>query len=235
MDLIVYSPRPLAILAGLCAHMGGQIGAKDMDAIVEMIEPPGIAYTELTTGLVSAFVSNNPVPVSDLPALIASTHAALTGLGQGAATKAPATQKLTPAQIRKSITPGALISFIDGKPYKTLKRHLSTHGMTIEEYRQRYGPPRDYPSTAASYSAQRSALAKSLGLGNQRRKAAPKAAAVTEIITETPKSAGARRAPEAARRRGGPAGSAARAETGPAPACGFRDRALPPADCETPI
>ena len=66
-----------------------------------------------------------------------------------------------PAQIRKSITPDALISFIDGKPYKTLKRHLTGNGMTIEQYRERFGLPRDYPSTAASYSAQRSALAKS--------------------------------------------------------------------------
>jgi predicted transcriptional regulator len=170
--------------------MDEQIGVEDVDAIVEMVEPQGIDYTELTTGLVSAYLSNNPVPVSDLPALIASTHAALTGLGQGAATKASATQKLTAAQIRKSITPDALISFIDGKPYKTLKRHLNRHGMTIEEYRARYGLPRDYPSTAPSYSEQRSALARSLGLGNQRRKAAAKAANTAETAAEAPKKRG---------------------------------------------
>ncbi|MGH1572828.1 MucR family transcriptional regulator [Methylobacterium sp. P31] len=146
-----------------------------MDESAETIGAESVDYTEMTAGLVSAYVANNPVPVSELATLIASTHAALSGLGHGAATKAPATQKLTPAQIRKSVTPGALISFIDGKPYKTLKRHLNRHGMTIEEYRARYGLPRDYPSTAASYSEQRSALAKSLGLGNQRRKAAAKA------------------------------------------------------------
>ena len=75
-------------------------------------------------------------------------------------------------EITKSITDDALISFVDGKPYKTLKRHLSRHGMDMKQYRERYGLPSDYPSTAPSYSAARSAMAKSLGLG-ARRKAAP--------------------------------------------------------------
>ena len=81
------------------------------------------------------------------------------------------------------MTPDALISFIDGKPYKTLKRHLSRNGLTIEQYRERFGLPRDYPSTAASYSAQRSELARALGLGQQRRNAA-KTAVVAETIAE---------------------------------------------------
>jgi predicted transcriptional regulator len=170
--------------------MDGQIGAEDVGATAEMIEPPGADYTELTTGLVSAYVSNNPVPVSDLPALIASMYAALTGLSQGGATDAAPVEKLTPAQIRKSIRPDALISFIDGKPYKTLKRHLTGHGMTFDQYRERYGLPRDYPSVAASYSEKRSALAKSLGLGQQRRKAAPKTAVVSEASSEEPKRVG---------------------------------------------
>jgi predicted transcriptional regulator len=76
--------------------------------------------------------------------------------------------------------------FIDGTPYKTLKRHLNRHGMTTEEYRVRYGLPRDYPPTAASYSEQRSAPAKSLGLGNQRRSAPPTAAEIVETIAEAP-------------------------------------------------
>jgi predicted transcriptional regulator len=126
--------------------------------------------------------------------LIAGIYSALSGLGQGGASEAPAVEKLTPAQIRKSITPDALISFIDGRPYKTLKRHLSGNGMTIEQYRERYGLPRDYPSTAASYSAQRSALAKSLGLGNQRRKAAAKTATTAETVTEAPKKRGRKKA-----------------------------------------
>jgi predicted transcriptional regulator len=144
--------------------------------------------------IVAAYVSNNSVPSAELPTLISSIYSALSGLGQGGASEAPQVEKLTPAQIRKSVTPDALISFIDGKPYKTLKRHLSTHGMTIEEYRMRFGLPRDYPSTAANYSAQRSALAKSTGLGNQRRKAAPKAAGMVEAVAETPKKRGRKKA-----------------------------------------
>ena len=150
--------------------------------------------TELATDIVAAYVSNNSVPVAELPALLTSVYSALSGLGQGGASEAPAVEKLTPAQIRKSITPDALISFIDGKPYKTLKRHLTGNGMTFEEYQERYGLPRDYPSTAASYSAQRSALAKSLGLGQQRRKAAAKAADTGETLTEAPKARGRKKA-----------------------------------------
>ncbi|MGH1592222.1 MucR family transcriptional regulator [Methylobacterium phyllosphaerae] len=161
-----------------------------MDEPAETIERGAPDFTELTTSLVAAFVSNNHVQPSEIGTLIASTHAALMGLGQGSPASAPPTEKLTPAQIRKSITPDALISFIDGKPYKTLKRHLNKHSVTIEQYRERFGLPRDYPSTAASYSAQRSALAKSLGLGQQRRKAAPKATEPAEAISEKPKRAG---------------------------------------------
>ena len=74
------------------------------------------------------------------------------------------------ATIRRSITPDALISFIDGQPYRMLKRHLTTHGLTPQRYRQRYSLPADYPMTAPNYSAARSELAKALGLG---RKAPP--------------------------------------------------------------
>ncbi|MGT2482166.1 MucR family transcriptional regulator (plasmid) [Methylobacterium oryzae CBMB20] len=153
-------------------------------------------YIDLATGLVSAYLTKNHVQVGELPRLITDVHAALAGLGQVSEPAAPVAEKPTPAQIRKSITPDALISFIDGKPYKTLKRHLTKYGMTIEEYRARYGLPRDYPSTAPSYSEQRSALAKSLGLGNQRRKAAPKAADTVETIAEPPKTRGRKKAAE---------------------------------------
>jgi predicted transcriptional regulator len=160
-----------------------------VDENAETIEAAAVDYVELTADIVSAYVSKNAVRPADMAELISSTHAALAGLAQSAATDAPAVEKLTPSQIRKSITPDALISFIDGKPYKTLKRHLTGNGMTMDEYRQRYGLPLDYPSTAASYSAQRSALAKSLGLGNQRRKAAPEAGAPAETVSEKPKRA----------------------------------------------
>ena len=126
----------------------------------------------ITADIVSAYVSNNRVPSTDMAALLSSVHAAVAGLGSSPGVAEPSPAKPTPAQIRKSITPDALISFVDGKPYKTLKRHLTGNGMTIEEYRQRFGLPRDYPSVAASYSEQRSANAKNLGLGQRRRKVA---------------------------------------------------------------
>ncbi|MGH1571066.1 MucR family transcriptional regulator [Methylobacterium sp. P31] len=146
---------------------------------------------ERTADIVAAYVSSNSVPVAELPNLISGIHSALSSLGQGGASEAPAIEKLTPAQIRKSITPDALISFIDGKPYKTLKRHLSTHGLTFQEYRERFGLPRVYPSVAASYSEQRSAMARSIGLG---QKAAAKAATKTEAVTEAPKKRGRKKA-----------------------------------------
>ena len=161
-----------------------------MDENAEANGSSTIDYVDLTAEIVSAYVSNNSVRPADMAELIASTHTALAGLSHSAAVATPAVEKLTPAQIRKSITPDALISFIDGKPYKTLKRHLTGNGMTIEEYRERFGLPRDYPSTAANYSAMRAEFARSAGLGQNRRKAAPKAAAPAETVSEKPKRAG---------------------------------------------
>ena len=79
----------------------------------------------------------------------------------------PEFEKPSPSAIRRSITPGALISFIDGKPYQTLKRHLRTNGLDIEGYRARYGLPADYPATGANYSATRAELARKMGLGRK--------------------------------------------------------------------
>ncbi|MGH1573784.1 MucR family transcriptional regulator [Methylobacterium sp. P31] len=167
-----------------------------MDESAETIGAESVDYTEMTAGLVSAYVANNPVPVSELATLIASTHAALSGLGQRNASEAPEVEKLTPAQIRKSITHDALISFEDGKPYKALRRHLTMRGLTPEAYREKWGLPRDYPMTAASYSETRSALAKSLGLGQQRRKTAAKTASAVETVAGAPKKGGRKKAAE---------------------------------------
>ena len=140
-----------------------------------MEEDTGVPQTsnvETMAEIVSAYVANNSVRADELPELIASVHAALTGLAKTAEPAADI-EKPTPAQVRKSITPDALISFIDGKPYKTLKRHLTRHAMDFQGYRTRYGLPVDYPATAPNYSARRSELARALGLGQQRRKSAP--------------------------------------------------------------
>jgi predicted transcriptional regulator len=154
---------------------------------------------ELAADLVSAYVSNNSLPAADLPGLISQVHAALANLSAPAAAPDESVEKASSSQIKKSITPDALISFIDGKPYKTLKRHLSTHGLDFETYRARYGLPADYPTVSANYSAARSALAKDLGLGQQRRKPATKAAEPAEVVTEAPKKTrGRKKAVEAA-------------------------------------
>jgi len=129
------------------------------------------ALIDLTSDIVSAYVANNVVQPGALPDLIASVHASLTGLGQPAAPPVE-DHKVTAAQIRKSVTPDHLISFIDGKPYKALKRHLTGHGMTPADYRQKFGLGPDYPMVAANYAASRSELAKSSGLGQKRQAAA---------------------------------------------------------------
>lgn len=153
----------------------------------EISQVPELDRIELAADLVSAYVSNNSLPSAELPALILQVHAALTGLSAPQAPKEEEVERATPAQVKKSITPDALISFIDGKPYKTLKRHLTTHGLDIEGYRRRYGLPADYPTVASNYSAARSALAKDLGLGQQRRKASTKAAETDDqVVSETP-------------------------------------------------
>lgn len=119
-----------------------------------------------TAAVVSAYVSNNPLPAVDLPALIASVHAALVALDRP---PEPEAEKPTPiVPIKKTVTPDYLISLEDGKHYKSLKRHLSTRGLTPEQYRVKWGLPHDYPMVAANYAAHRSELAKSTGLGQRR-------------------------------------------------------------------
>src|SRR3954447_10201657 len=123
--------------------------------------------TALTADIVSAYVAKNSVPVGELANLIAAVHTSLERLGQPVT---PEPEKLTPpVPIRRTVTPDYLISLEDGRQYKSLKRHLSTRGLTPEQYRQKWGLPHDYPMVAATYAAQRSELAKSLGLGQRRK------------------------------------------------------------------
>ncbi|XYD11942.1 MucR family transcriptional regulator (plasmid) [Methylobacterium sp. NMS12] len=125
----------------------------------------------LAAGIVAAYVSNNPVPAAELPALIAHVHGAVAGLVSGTLTAdAGATVQVevdrpSVAQIRKSVRDDGIVSFVDGKTYKTLKRHLTSHGLDPKSYRDRYGLPADYPMVAPAYAERRSALAKAIGLG----------------------------------------------------------------------
>ncbi len=130
--------------------------------------------TELTVDLMAAFVSNNSVGSRDLPELIASTHAALAALNDQKAEPAAEPQaepkpEYPPAvTARKSLGKREhILSMIDGKPYKTLKRHLSRHGLTPDQYRARYKLPADYPMVAPAYSEARREVAKRLGLGRK--------------------------------------------------------------------
>ena len=127
-----------------------------------------IKLIEIASEIVAAYVSSNSVRSSDLPAVIASVHATIDGLVRGGAVVAAiegAVETPSPTQVPRSIGRDGLVSFIDGKSYKTLKRHLTANGLTPERYRERYGLPADYPMVCASYSEQRSSLAKSIGLG----------------------------------------------------------------------
>ena len=123
---------------------------------------------ELTADIVSAYVSNNSVGATELPQLIQQVHEALTQASSGVQPEPAA--PLTPAvPIKKSVTPDYIISLEDGRKYKSLKRHLNTRGMSPDEYRTKWGLAKDYPMVAANYSAQRSSLAKTLGLGRGGR------------------------------------------------------------------
>ena len=119
--------------------------------------------------IVAAYVSNNDVPVADLPSLIQNVHDAVcrltSGSGSSVTTAASEVDKPSAAQIRKSVRSDGIVSFIDGKTYKTLKRHLTKHGFDPKSYRDRYSLPSDYPMVAASYTEHRSALAKAMRLG----------------------------------------------------------------------
>ena len=119
----------------------------------------------LATEIVAAYVSNNPIPVSEVPAMIKSVHGALgslVGVSQGEVQ----TAQRPAIPIKRSITPDYIVCLEDGKKLKMLKRYLrSNFNMTPEEYRAKWGLPADYPMVAPNYAAQRSEFAKKIGLG----------------------------------------------------------------------
>ena len=126
---------------------------------------------EMTADIVSAYVGNNTVSAAELPSLIQSVHRALAGVSTGAETVEAAPRE--PAvPIRRSITPDHLVCLEDGRKFKSLKRHLRTkYNMSPEEYRAKWGLPKDYPMVAPNYAKARSELAKQMGLGQGGRQA----------------------------------------------------------------
>ena len=124
----------------------------------------------MTADIVAAHVSNNSVAVNDLPNLIQNVHRRTDGyfVGRRGRRKRSRSRK---SPIRASIKPDYIVCLEDGKKQKMLKRHLMTnHGMTPDEYRQKWGLAADYPMVAPNYAEQRRTLAKSIGLGTKRRK-----------------------------------------------------------------
>ena len=129
-------------------------------------------HVELTGDIVSAYVAANHIQRSELPSLIAEVHSAFTNLGKPASEPVRAEP---PVPINKTIRSDYIVSLEDGRRYKSLKRHLSSRGITPLQYREKWGLRPDYPMVAPNYSKARSELAKALGLG-QVRKAGKKAA-----------------------------------------------------------
>ncbi|HEV7407049.1 MAG TPA: MucR family transcriptional regulator [Bradyrhizobium sp.] len=135
-----------------------------------MNEPAAKNFIDLTATIVSAYVSNNPTPASDIPALIGQIHAALLRVSTGRA-ELPLEPAKPAVPVKKSMTADYLICLEDGKRFKSLKRHLRTqYSMTPEQYRDKWGLPPDYPMVAPNYAVARSQLAKKMGLGQQRRR-----------------------------------------------------------------
>ena len=132
----------------------------------------------LTADIVAAHVSNNSVALGDLPDMIARVHRALAGLGTPAAAPEP---ELKPAvSVRASVKPDHIVCLEDGKKLKMLRRHLMTHyGMTPDDYRAKWGLPKDYPMVAPAYAETRRALAKQIGLGTKGRGGGASAAKAT--------------------------------------------------------
>lgn len=130
-----------------------------------------VALVDLTADIVSAYVSHNVVPTTELTKLIGDVHGALGGLSSRTV-EAPQEELKPAVPPKKSITPDYLICLEDGKRFKSLKRHLKTHyDLSPEQYRDKWGLPSDYPMVAPNYAAARSRLAKEMGLGQRRAKA----------------------------------------------------------------
>lgn len=161
-----------------------------------MSDENSLNAVELATELTIAWLGNqnNRVSAEDVPAFLRTMHATVTELAGGSSAPAEAAEEAAPEQeftpavtVRKSLgSKDHIISMIDGKPYKTLKRHLSGHGLTPEQYRQRYNLKPDYPMVAENYSAARREMAHRIGLGSKGRQAK---AAAASAPAEKPKRA----------------------------------------------
>ena len=174
---------PLRHLHLVWRFQQGQIrGTKDIGMQEnEVADEQTLNPVELATELTIAWLGNqnNRVQADDVPQFLRTMHATVTELAGGTSSTAEAPEEAAPAEeftpavtARKSLaSKDHIISMIDGKPYKTLKRHLSRHGLTPDEYRRRYNLKSDYPMVAENYSTARRDMAKKIGLGQKGRAA----------------------------------------------------------------
>jgi predicted transcriptional regulator len=146
------------------------VSDETLEKVLAMTDTTGKNFIDLTANIVSAYLSNNPTPASEIPGLINQIHAALVRVSTGRP-ETPAEPAKPAVSVKKSMTPDYLVCLEDGKRFKSLKRHLrSQYNMTPEQYREKWGLPPDYPMVAPNYAVARSQLAKKMGLGQQRRR-----------------------------------------------------------------
>jgi len=139
----------------------------------------------ITAGIVSAYVANNAVRVPDLMVMIGSVHATLADILATASARQP--EPSAPAvPIKKSVTPDFIISLEDGKPYKSLRRHLALLGLTPDSYRAKWNLPFDYPMVAPNYTRMRSEIARSMRFGRKEPTETPPKARGRSKASETP-------------------------------------------------
>lgn len=171
-----------------------------------MNDKTGIDTTGLATELTIAWLSNpnTRVQAEEVPAFLARMHQAVSGLSSPVQTtiEEPQTEHVAAVSVRKSLaSPDHIVSMIDGKPYRTLRRHLTSNGLTPDEYRARYGLRSDYPMVAQSYSEQRSEMARRIGLGRKPAPVATAEPAPPPAPAEAPAVAPAGEAPKRRRSR----------------------------------
>ena len=136
--------------------------------------------------IVSAYVSNNPIPASELPGLIRSVTEALDNLGKVEEPSTPAPKVEPAVSTRKSLTPDFIICLEDGKKFRSMKRHLATaYSMTPDQYRAKWGLPKDYPMVAQAFSQARSEMSKALGLGRRPVTEPVEASSTSELVGST--------------------------------------------------
>jgi predicted transcriptional regulator len=190
------------------------------DDIQEPTVSDDLEIKKIVGEIAAAYFGNSHVTPNEIATVIAQIANSLAAVGAPTPAEAVAPpeekKKLTPAQIRRSVTPDAIISFEDDKPYKTLRRHLASRGMTPDEYRSKWGLPRDYPMVAPSYSEMRSSFAKEFGLGARGRMNAPAAPLADSVspAVMAPAAAEISQAPAPANKLDAPAGAGRRKATG---------------------